>query len=221
MQDQQPHRLLSPRAIAGFVALLVATGGGVAWWTWKTHNDTAIAPNKIEQSQPDDTNNPRPDSNSTPTPKVPSTVAPTTTDKSLEVYWLKPSGTKVELAPTPIAATSNSTPEALLETALKQLIAGPNQASLATTIPANTKVLDLAIKPDGIHVNLSREFTKGGGSSAMEGRLAQVLYTATSLNPDAPVWLAIEGKPLTTLGGEGLVVEQPLTRQQFAKDFPL
>lgn len=54
-------------------------------------------------------------------------------------------------------------------------------------------------------------------------RVAQVLYTAaSSLNPQAPVFLSIEGKPLNNdypLGGEGLILEYPLTRQQFKQDF--
>lgn len=219
MQNQPRRRLLSPAAIASFSALLIATGSAVAWWTWK--DTTAIAPNSIEQTQPGDASNPRPESNSTQTPKVSTTVAPAPTDKTLTVYWLKPVDGKIQLAPIPVRLAASNTPEALLESALTQLIAGPAPANTATTIPANTKLLDLAIKPDGIHLNLSREFTTGGGTSAMEGRLAQVLYTATSLNPEAPVWIAIAGKPLTTLGGEGLVIEQPLTRQQFMKDFPL
>jgi len=45
----------------------------------------------------------------------------------------------------------------------------------------------------------------------MSSRVAQVLYTATSLQPNAKVWIDIEGKPLEVLGGEGLLLEQPLT----------
>jgi len=44
---------------------------------------------------------------------------------------------------------------------------------------------------------------------SMSSRVAQVLYTATSLQPNAKVWIDIEGKPLEVLGGEGLLLEQP------------
>ena len=218
MQDQQPRRLLSPAAIAGFSVLLIATGSGVAWWTWKSQSVTT-APNAIERSQPGDQSNFNPTDDPSKTAKLPSTNTTTPTDKTLQVYWLKASGNQIELVPTPVKLTSSGTPDALLATAMKQLLAGPSQTELSSTIPADTKVLDLAVKADGVHVNLSGEFTTGGGSSSMEGRLAQVIYTATSLNPEAPVWLSVEGKPLTTLGGEGLVVERPVTRKQFAKDF--
>ncbi|MDX2242556.1 MAG: GerMN domain-containing protein [Leptolyngbyaceae cyanobacterium bins.302] len=219
MQEQQPRRLLSPLAIAGLFTLLIATGSGAAWWTWK--NSAAPTPNAVEQAQPQDPSGSNLATDPSKSQKLPATTAPVTAEKTLQVYWLKTSGDRIQLAPSPVKLTSNNTPEALLETAIKQLIAGPTQADLASTVPANTRLLNLTVKQDGVHVDLSREFTAGGGSSSMEGRLAQVLYTATSLNPDAPLWLSVEGKPLETLGGEGLVVEQPVTRKQFERDFPL
>lgn len=77
------------------------------------------------------------------------------------------------------------------------------------------------MKQDGIHVNLSQEFTNGGGSASMTGRVAQVIYTATTLEPEAQVWIEVEGKPIETLGGEGLELQQPLTRQSFQENFTL
>jgi spore germination protein GerM len=70
-------------------------------------------------------------------------------------------------------------------------------------------------------VDLSQEFTAGGGSASMTGRVAQILYTATSINPNTNVWIDVEGKRLEVLGGEGLVLDQPLTRQNFEKNFDL
>jgi len=220
MQDQHSRRILPPAVIAGFCALLVATGSGVAWWTWKTHPSTKTA-NTVEHAQPTDPNNISRANDPSNTQKSPSNVAQVPAEKTLQVYWLKATENKIQLAPVAVKLTSSNTPEALLETAMKQLVAGPPQADLSSTVPAGTKLLDLSVKDDGVHLNLSREFTTGGGSTSMEGRLAQVLYTVTSLNPTAPVWLSVDGKPLTMLGGEGLVVNQPMTREQFEKDFPL
>lgn len=97
----------------------------------------------------------------------------------------------------------------------------PTLDRLSSTIPRGTRLLSLQIKPDGIDLNLSQNFTQGGGSASMIYRVAQVLYTATSLDPQAKVYLSVEGKLLdeeTPLGGEGLILQQPLTRQQFMKD---
>ncbi|MEM8717316.1 MAG: GerMN domain-containing protein, partial [Cyanobacteria bacterium P01_G01_bin.4] len=115
-------------------------------------------------------------------------------------------------------------PDVVLRTALETLLAGPKQSTdNVTSIPEGTRLLSLKVLPEGIYVDLSSEFSRGGGSSSMTTRVAQILYTATSLESDAGVFLSIEGQPLdetSPLGGEGLLLSQPLTRAQFVKDFP-
>jgi spore germination protein GerM len=109
-----------------------------------------------------------------------------------------------------------------LETLLQTLLAGPSDPSDTSTIPAGTKLLSLQADKQGIRVNLSREFTSEGGASALLGRLAQVLYTATSIDSSAPVWIQVDGQPLTLLGeGEGIEVAQPMTRQFFEENYQL
>ena len=111
-----------------------------------------------------------------------------------------------------------------IQAALEMLLAGPKQGTDdVTAIPAGTRLLSLEVLPQGIYIDLSDDFAQGGGSSSMTTRVAQILYTATSLEPEAGVFLSVEGQPLdenSPLGGEGLVLAQPLTRAQFVKDFP-
>lgn len=84
--------------------------------------------------------------------------------------------------------------------------------------------MSLKIDKNKIHVNLSTEFTDGGGSDSMMYRVAQVIYTASSIDPKAKVYIYVEGQLLDEdhpLGGEGLVLTEPLTRQQLAEDFSI
>jgi hypothetical protein len=119
------------------------------------------------------------------------------------------------LAPQPSASL-------LLSSAFGQLLNNSDFASQHGSIPANTKLLSLEIKQDGVHVDLSEEFATGGGSASMINRLTQVIYTATSLNPNAEVYISVAGQKLdenNPLAGEGLMVSYPTTRQQLAVDF--
>jgi spore germination protein GerM len=109
----------------------------------------------------------------------------------------------------------------MLEAAFENLLSKPQEQVGTTAIPPGTKLLDLQVDNKGVHVNLSQEFTTGGGSASMTGRLAQVIYTATSLNSQDRVWINVEGKPLEYLGGEGLEIRQPMTRQDFEANFTL
>ena len=69
--------------------------------------------------------------------------------------------------------------------AMNALLAGPNGAELGarpamyTSVPEGTRFLGLRIESGIATVNLSREFESGGGSAAVLGRLAQVVYTLT------------------------------------------
>lgn len=139
---------------------------------------------------------------------------------SPQLYWLEITDKRIRLTPKTISTTTTS-PEAALKEAFYQLLER-SPLRFTTTIPQQTRLLDLRMTDNNIYVNLSQEFTQGGGSSSMIYRVAQVLYTATSINPQASVFLSIEGQPLNEdypLGGEGLLLEYPLTREKFTRDF--
>jgi spore germination protein GerM len=202
MKDQQGSNRISSGVIASVAAAVVAVSGGVAWLT---HSSNSPAP-----------------SNPTNTIKQPgdSKTALPGNEKTANIYWLKPTEKSFSLVPQPVKVAANQ-PNQVLETAFQSLLAGPTEGTDSTTIPKGTKLLGLTAENNEIHVNLSEDFTSGGGSSSMMGRVGQVVYTATTLNPNAKVYIDVSGKPLTVLGGEGVELEQPLTRDSFKKNYPL
>ena len=171
----------------------------------------------------------------TPTPQTPTAQTPNalpskspqpkplqqTAAQTVQVYWVKEASGKFEAVPTKVAVKQVDKPDATLQAAFNSLLAGPKDASVSSEIPKGTKLRSLSVKNEGVYLDLSAEFTSGGGSNSMTGRLGQVIYTATSLKPNTKVWISVEGKPLELLGGEGLEVAQPSTRQSFDKNFPL
>ncbi|WNZ43672.1 GerMN domain-containing protein [Leptolyngbya boryana CZ1] len=201
--------------VVGLSTLVVATGSATAFFTWQQAQKQAPTPVAVEQPQ---TQDPR---TAASVPSVSQNQikpqAPTT-EKTAQVFWLKDSATDMELVPVAIKVKSDDRQEVLLTAAVNNLLNNPPTQDLMTGIPQGTQLRSLKVKADSIYVDLTRPFTAGGGSLSMTGRLAQILYTTTSLNPKAKVFLSVEGKPLTVLGGEGLIVEQPLTRSQFEQD---
>lgn len=140
---------------------------------------------------------------------------------SPQIYQLEVVDNRIKLVPKTFHTAATSPKLALTQT-LEKLLAQSTAFDPTSTIPAQTRLLDLHIGKDGVHINLSEEFAQGGGSSSMIYRTAQVLYTATSIDPQAPVFFSIEGQPLNEdypLGGEGLMLEYPITRQQFDQEF--
>jgi spore germination protein GerM len=187
----------------------IALGGGLAW---------VVGQSRTTKS---------PISEATTSPSPVPTATPTraqTSDSAVhgktQTYWLKNQNNDATLIAKVVQPAAPVTSEAqALEMALTKLLAGSDDTNLTTTIPQGTTLLKVDLKSDGIHVDLSQAFTSGGGAESMKGRLGQVLYTATSLKPNANVWISVEGKPLDVLGGEGLVVDQPLTRKLFEKEY--
>ena len=160
------------------------------------------------------------------TPKPNTPTATTKAETKAEIYLLEDKNGKFQLVARPVVIEPKAANQAaILEQSFNRLLAQSNNTTATnqptSTIPQGTKLRSIKVDKDTITVDLSPEFTSGGGSASMTGRLGQVIYTATSLNPKAKVFLSVNGKPLETLGGEGLEITQPITRESFQKDFPL
>ena len=158
-------------------------------------------------------------------PVTTSTTIPNDSAQQIQpqVYWLKSNQNKLTLVAKSLPSDSSaSTPQQILTIAVQNLLSAKPSGDLSSTIPKGTKLLSLQVRSDGVHVDLSPEFRSGGGSTSMIYRVAQVIYTSTSLDPNQKVFISVGGQPIDNnhpLGGEGLILQQPTTRDRFAADF--
>ena len=159
-------------------------------------------------------------------PPVPATSAPATTAPStatapaaipVDVFFIRDERV--------VPASRDVTPPAVARGAMEALLAGPTAADqadgLTSSIPAGTRLLGLRVTPAGVaEVDLSGEFASGGGSLSMLTRVAQVVYTLTSFPTVRSVRFLIDGRRVEAIGGEGVIVDHPLTRADVAGQAP-
>ena len=97
--------------------------------------------------------------------------------------------------------------------AMQSLISGPKQNEKAkgvyTEIPAGTKIISINESADKVIINLNSTFEQGGGTESIYKRLYQIIKTAKR-NTTKPVYLYIDGNKAEVIGGEGIMITQPL-----------
>ena len=103
-----------------------------------------------------------------------------------------------------------------LNFAIKELLTGPTSleknSGYHSEIPSKTKIIEINETPNRVIIDLSKEFSSGGGSLSMHTRLEQIIFTALDAEKQKPVYLKINGREIKYLGGEGVEVPQPLSR---------
>jgi len=115
---------------------------------------------------------------------------------------------------------------AVARAAMTALLAGPTSAesaapsSLTTLIPSGTQLLDIALANGVAVVDLTGQFESGGGAAAMFGRLAQVVYTLTQFPTVTGVTFRLDGQPVTSFSGEGIVLPGPSIRADYRDYLP-
>jgi len=100
--------------------------------------------------------------------------------------------------------------------AIKELISAPTQweknKGLSSEIPSDTKILSVRESSDNILIDLSPAFESGGGAESTYIRVHQLIKTAKA-NSKLPVYLYINGKQADVIGGEGIMIKQPLSER--------
>jgi hypothetical protein len=148
----------------------------------------------------------------TTTSSTTTTDATTTTEEPVEsvvrAYFLRDE----RVGPVARQATGTGVAAAAIEGLLEGPTSTEQEVGFATTIPQGTELLGVDIDGGVATVDLSEEFTSGGGSLSMTARVAQVVYTLTQFPTVERVRFWVEGEPLTALGGEGVDLSEPQTR---------
>ncbi|HEX6031443.1 MAG TPA: GerMN domain-containing protein [Tepidiformaceae bacterium] len=115
---------------------------------------------------------------------------------------------------------------AVATAAVNALIDGPTagEASsvppISSAVPADTELLGLSIAGGVATVDLSAEFEAGAGAFSVLGRLAQLTYTLTQFPTVDSVRLLINGEEVTEFSSEGVVIDGPLTRDDYLDFLP-
>lgn len=104
------------------------------------------------------------------------------------------------------------------EFAIKELINAPTKweksKGLTSEIPQGTKVLSIRESANSIMIDLSSNFESGGGAESTYTRVNQIIKTANA-NTTIPTYLYINGKQANVIGGEGIMIKQPLNERSF------
>lgn len=117
----------------------------------------------------------------------------------------------------PVNRTCNTSIEnSCFEYAIKELVTAPSKweksKGFFSEIPQGTKVLSVRESANSIQIDLSSNFEAGGGTESTRYRVMQLIKTAKA-NTNIPVYLYINGKQANVIGGEGLMIKQPLSER--------
>lgn len=92
---------------------------------------------------------------------------------------------------------------------------GPSQyeksVGVYSEIPKNVKILGIVESSNKIIIDVSGNIQTGGGADSIYSRMKQFIKTALANSPKKPIYLYIDGKQAEVLGGEGIMISQPLS----------
>lgn len=184
-------------------------------------DDTGSTPEPTAEPEPTD---PPEQDDETPAPTAEPELTATPADEesddeeasdmsTVRVYLVR--NEEIGVAQRTIAGTPEVANGAMLEL-LTGLTPYEEDIGFSTEVPAETSLLGLNLQEDGtVIVDLSEDFGSGGGSFSMQMRVAQVVFTLTQFDTIDQVEFRVNGQEVDGLGGEGIIIDQPLSRSDF------
>jgi hypothetical protein len=136
---------------------------------------------------------------------------------ALQVWFARDGGlVSVRRTHEPTQAVATAATNALLE--------GPTDAErsagFTSAIPSGTRLLGINIQNGVATVDLTSEYQSGGGSTSMQTRLGQVVYTLTQFPTVQKVRFRLDGNPVNVFSSEGIVLDHPVGRADYADLLP-
>jgi len=103
---------------------------------------------------------------------------------------------------------------------IQSLLAGPTETEkkrgLISVIPPNSRLLSATVKDGIAYLNFNDAFQFNTyGVEGYTAQLKQIVWTATEFTTVQGIQILIEGKSPVYLGGEGIRIDKPLTRDSF------
>jgi hypothetical protein len=119
----------------------------------------------------------------------------------------------------PVREQAKATPR-VATAALRALLAGPQTTELATAIPVDTELLGVRVANGVATANFTSEYETGANELSMQLRLGQVVYTLTQFPTVKGVRFELDGKPVSVFSSEGIVLDHPVGRADYANLVP-
>ena len=101
--------------------------------------------------------------------------------------------------------------------AINELLKGPNivekTAGAYSEIPNTTKLLGIRENGNKVIIDFSSDFQYGGGTDSIYSRMMQLIKTSVENADNKKVYLYLNGKQIKFIGGEGIMISQPLSEK--------
>jgi spore germination protein GerM len=134
--------------------------------------------------------------------------------KKVKLYYLVYSDRTGKISPgSVIREVTGADP---LAAALGELVKGlspsEEKKGLITAMPEGLKVRSVAVKNGIAEIDMSSEFAENAQGDFITGRLNQLFYTAIQFPGVKGISVRMNGKPFSTIGGDGLLLSWPMKK---------
>ena len=149
-------------------------------------------------------------------PVIPAdTQDPSVIKKKVKVYFLTYNDRTKKVKPGSVIR--EVTGKDAMSEAVNELIKGLSEAEedrgLINAMPEGMKLRSAAVKNGIAEFDFSSEFSENAHGDILTGRINQIFYTATQFPGVKGILIKMNGKPVKTVGGDGLMLSWPLTKE--------